>query len=213
MPSGAGNMRSKSHPFRTSSEAKRPAILAAARCAKGVFRAAPALAPGRGFRTLLFFLLLLAPMPNRAKPGAVRVPFRTVHSMILIEGKIDEKSITFLLDTGSNHTIVDVRSYGDVQLVLPPAQRNRSATFITGKSVRLPVNLNLADHIWAGQCVTIMNLGELQQVLGVSFDGLLGQDVLSEFRSVRIDYNGRVIELERWRAPHHTNETMFRHSC
>jgi hypothetical protein len=163
--------------------------------------------------TLLLLLLLLAPRSNRAKPGAVRVPFRTVHSMILIEGKIDEERVTFLLDTGSNHTIVDVRSYGDVQLVLPPSQRNRSATLITGKSVRLPVNLNLADHIWAGQCVTIMNLGELQQVLGISFDGLLGQDILREFRSVRIDYTSHVIVLEHQRAPRHENETMLRSSC
>ncbi len=190
-------MRSKLHCFfRRSSAARRPAILAVAACAKSVFRSAPALAPGRVFRTLPFFLVLLAPMPNRANPGVVRVPFRTVQSMILIEGKIGEKRVTFLLDTGSNRTIVSVRSYGGVQFPLRRAQRNRSAAGMTGQSVRLPVNLTLADHIWAGQCVTVMNLDELQQVLGIRFDGLLGQDILREFRSVHIDYNAHVIVLE-----------------
>jgi hypothetical protein len=117
--------------------------------------------------------------------------------MILIEGKLDEKRVTFLLDRGSNHTIVSVRSYRGVQTQLRRAQRNRSAAGMTGESVRLPVNLTLADHIWAGQYVTVMNLDELQQVLGIRFDGLLGQDILREFRSVRIDYRAHVIELER----------------
>jgi aspartyl protease len=163
--------------------------------------------------TLLLLLLLLAPMSNRAKPGAVRVPFRTVQSMILIEGKIDEERVTFLLDTGSNHTIVGVRSYGGVQFPLRRAQPNRSAAVMTGESVRLPVSLTLADHIWVGQCVTLMNLDELQQVLGIRFDGLLGQDILREFRSVRIDYTSHVIVLEHQRAPRHENETMLRSSC
>jgi len=190
-------MRSILHRFfRTSSAAERPAILAAAACVNGVCRLRPSLAPARVFRTLLFFLLLLVPMPNRAIPRGVRVPFRTVESMILIEGKIDEKRITFLLDTGSNHTIVSVRFYGNVLLALRPAQRDHGAAGWMGESIRLPVDLSLADHIWAGQCVTMMNLDELQKVLGIHFDGLLGQDILREFRSVRIDYSAHVIELE-----------------
>ena len=50
--------------------------------------------------------------------------------------------------------------------------------------------------MWAGQRVAIMNLDGLSQVLGIHFDGLLGQDVLREFHSVRIDYRAHVIELE-----------------
>jgi len=132
--------------------------------------------------------------------------------MIPIEGKIDEKRVTFLLDTGSNLTIVGVRSYGGVQFPLRRAQRNRGAAGMTGESVLLPVSLTLADHMWAGQCVTLMNLDELQQVLGIRFDGLLGQDILREFRSVRIDDTSHVIVLEHQRAPHNTKETMFRSS-
>lgn len=183
--------------FRTSSAAKRPAISAAAACVNGVCRFGPVLTPAYVFRALLCFLLLLVPMPNRANPRGVRVPFRTVESMILIEGKIDEKRITFLLDTGSNHTIVSVRFYGNVLFPLRPAQHNRGTAGWMGESVRLPVELSLADHIWAGQWVTMMNLDELQKVLRIHFDGLLGQDILREFRSVRIDYSAHIIELEQ----------------
>jgi len=68
---------------------------------------------------------------------------------------------------------------------------------MTGESIRLPVNLTLADHTWVGQPVSVMDLDDLQQALGINFDGLLGQDILREFRSVRIDYHAHVIELEQ----------------
>lgn len=42
--------------------------------------------------------------------------------------------------------------------------------------------------LWAAQPVSVMNLEDLKQELGVNFDGLLGEDLLREFRSVRINY-------------------------
>jgi hypothetical protein len=183
--------------FRTSSAAIRPSIVGAAACAKGVFGSAPAFPAGRIFRTFLFFLLLLAPMPNHANSRAVRVPFRTVRSMILIAGKINDKPVTFLLDTGSNSTIISTTSYGPSQFLLRRAQRNLDAAGISGESLCVPVNLTLANHVWVGQRVSVMNLDELQAILGVQFDSLLGEDILREFRSVRIDYKARIIELEQ----------------
>ena len=38
---------------------------------------------------------------------------------------------------------------------------------------------------------------ELAQHFGIHFDGLLGQDILNQFRSVRIDYKTHTIDLER----------------
>jgi hypothetical protein len=145
---------------------------------------------------LLVLLLLLAPMPRRANSRTLHVPFRTEQSMILIEGKIDEKRVTFLLDTGSVNTIVNIRSYRTDQLMLPLAQRNRTAPGFTGQAVHLRVTLSLEGHTWVGQSVGMMNLDGIQQALGIRFDGLLGQDILREFRSVRIDYSAHVIELE-----------------
>ena len=39
--------------------------------------------------------------------------------------------------------------------------------------------------------------GELGQHFGIHFDGLPGQDILNQFRSVRIDYETHTIDLER----------------
>jgi hypothetical protein len=53
----------------------------------------------------------------------------------------------------------------------------------------------MAQACRAAQRVSVMNLDELNETLRLHFDGLIGQDVLQQFRYVRIDYRARVIEL------------------
>jgi aspartyl protease len=163
---------------------------------KGCGAPAPAQRSGRVRRALILLALLLVPAPNRAHSGVVRVPFRTVQSMILVQGSVNGRPVTFLLDTGADRTIVSVRTYGDLQFQLHPIQHNHNGPGMIGESLRLPVDLTLANRLWVGQRVSVMNLEDLQKILGITFDGLLGEDILREFRSVRIDYHAHVIELE-----------------
>jgi Aspartyl protease len=151
---------------------------------------------GRTLRYLLLALFLLTPLPNRARPNVLRLPFRTAHSMIVVQARVNGSQVALLLDTGATRTIVSARVYGNVPFQLRTIERTSHSAGIVGDSVILPVNLQLANHIWAGQHVAIMNLDGLSQVLGIQFDGLLGQDVLGEFHSVRIDYHAHIIELE-----------------
>jgi hypothetical protein len=183
-----------------SSSLRQPrAILAAAagrgdRAVRRVAQASPLLRRGR--RIALLAVLLLLPLPNRARPSVLRLPFRTAHSMIIVQGRVNGSPVAFLLDTGATRTIVSASIYGKVPFRLRTIERTSHSAGIIGDSVILPVNLELANHTWSGQHVAVMNLDGLSQVLGIQFDGLIGQDVLREFRSVRIDYHAHVIELE-----------------
>jgi hypothetical protein len=58
------------------------------------------------------------------------------------------------------------------------------------------VHVEIAHQFMFSQSVSVMNLEELSKRFQIPFDGLLGQDILSQFRSVRIDYKAHVIELE-----------------
>ncbi len=181
--------------FGTSSAAKGRGILAAPACAMDLLRSTPVL--GRVAHALLFFMLLLTPTPNRARPTGLRLPFRTVKSMILVEGEVNGDRVTLLIDTGSTKTILDAKAYRVTFLPLYPVQHDGKSAGLKGESVSVRLNLKLANHTWVGQPVSIMNLSELNQLLGTQFDGLLGEDILREFRSVRIDYNAHIIDLKQ----------------
>lgn len=136
------------------------------------------------------------PFPNPAHPGAVRIPFHTVQSLIVVEGKINDNSATFLLDTGANRTIVSTRIYGSLGFELQRLPRRQPGPGVAGYSFRRPADVRLGEHVWIAQQVSVMDLDELKQMLHMDFDALLGQDFLRQFRSVRIDYHAHVIELQ-----------------
>src|SRR5271163_911487 len=65
----------------------------------------------RHLRYLLLLLFLLTPLPNRAHSGTLRIPFRTVRSMILIEAEVNGEPVTLLMDTGATSTVINAQSY------------------------------------------------------------------------------------------------------
>jgi gag-polyprotein putative aspartyl protease len=150
---------------------------------------------GSVLRGLLLLGLLLTPLRTPAPPRIVAVPFRSVDSFILVDAKIDGVPVRLLVDTGANKTILNAKSFGRVEMqVSKPVNRGAG---IVGNALRLRVDLEIAHELKFSQSVAVMNLEELSKRFGFPFDGLLGQDILNQFRSVRIDYKNHVIELER----------------
>lgn len=147
-------------------------------------------------RVLTLLLLLLTPVPIPAHSGAVRIPFRTVQSLIVIEGKLNGNAATFLLDTGANRTIVSTEIYGNARFELQRIPHRLGSPGFAGYSLRRPADIGLAENVWTAQQVSVMDLDQLRQMLHMDFDGLLGQDFLRQFGSVRIDYRAHVIELQ-----------------
>jgi hypothetical protein len=172
------------------------AILAARRRER--MRQAPrSRAFSRAIRGLVLLFVLLLPLPNRAHSDLVIVPFHTVQTFILVQAKVNGNPATLLLDTGANRTIVSTRIYGNTQVNLQRIHQNDRGPGLAGESLRLRADVVLANHMWVAQPVSVMNLDDLKHDLGINFDGLLGEDLLREFHSVRINYKAHVIELEQ----------------
>jgi gag-polyprotein putative aspartyl protease len=173
----------------------RQTVLAAIR-KRLVHPSAPSQRKGRISRLVALVFLFLLPPPNRARPTSLHIPFRTAQSMILVDGKVNGNPATLLLDTGANRTIISGKAYGNVQFRLQQLRHNSHGAGVSGGSIPQHADLVLGEHAWVAQRVSVMDLDELNEMLKLHFDGLLGQDILRQFRSVRIDYHAHVIELE-----------------
>ena len=142
----------------------------------------------------MLFLFFLAPLQVVSQQRIVSVPFRSVDSFILVDAKIDGTPVQLLVDTGANKTILNAKSFCKTEMsVTKPVNRGAG---IVGNALRVRVDLEIAHEFMFSQRVSVMNLEELSRRFGIQFDGLLGQDILNQFRSVRIDYKKRVLELE-----------------
>jgi hypothetical protein len=148
-----------------------------------------------GASTAIFAVLVLLSPPSCARTETVLLPFRSVNSLILIDAKVNGNPATLLLDTGANNTIISPRVCGNVSAPLPELASKGPG--IVGKALRLRVDLEIAGRILFSRPVSVMNLGDLPQRIGAQFDGLLGQDILRQFRSVHINYHSHLIELEK----------------
>jgi Aspartyl protease len=132
--------------------------------------------------------------PRALWHGQNFLPHRTIPDCC---GRQSERyPATFLLDTGANRTIVGTNVYGNVRFEPQRIPRREPGAGLVGYSLRRSADLELGEHVWIAQQVSVMNLDELTQMLHLDFDGLLGQDILRQFRSVRIDYRAHVIELQ-----------------
>ena len=59
------------------------------------------------------------------------------------------------------------------------------------------VKLSLEHRSWLNRRVCVMDLSDVSRRMGARIDGFIGQDVLTEFSAVRIDYKTHTLELEQ----------------
>ena len=77
-----------------------------------------------------------------------------------------------------------MRTIGRVQH--PVSQPVNQGAGIIGNAVRLRVDVEIAHRFLFSQPVSVMNLDDLSKRFQIPFDGVLGQDILSQI-AVRLD--------------------------
>lgn len=135
----------------------------------------------RSIAVVLASLLLCSLSFAQEKPEAPKpehrvftVPFHTVNGLILLDVKVNGKPAVMLMDVGANVTLLRHAPRNAVTVELEPS---RAVTVSALDLEKIGVHLAKRDM--------------------AQIDGLLGEDFLRYFASVRIDYKASVIEFEK----------------
>jgi hypothetical protein len=143
---------------------------------------------------LLIVGLQISESRTSAQDKTYTVPFHSFNGVILLDGQVNRKPPVLLLDTGANNSLVDYQAAGFGALKLEALRSTGSAGAEGACAVReVKCRLNIAP---GSRRVCVMDLSDASRRMGTRIDGFVGQDVLSEFASLRIDYKASTITLE-----------------
>ena len=131
--------------------------------------------------------------PATAQESSIPLKQSPKGGALLVSVEVNDKPRTFILDTGSRWSVVDIHAL--------PAQLRLQAIQILGdvgvqgKSQAIYANLVFAGHRIDNQPVAALNLSTLKERYGLPIDGLLGLDVLSRFDQVTLDFKHSTLQL------------------
>jgi predicted aspartyl protease len=126
------------------------------------------------------------------------VPFTRIGASILVDVIVGGKTRHFLLDTGSGVTVLSVDAAGWSPADLRKDVLRRTAVGIDGASHAMgksTATLEIAHKLIVTP-VGVTDLRSLSKALNVKLDGILGQDVLSQFGSLTVDYKNHQLIFE-----------------
>jgi predicted aspartyl protease len=145
------------------------------------------------FAALAMFLLAVVVAPT-ADAQTLAVPLDIDGPRIFIRVHINDKRARLLLDTGAEITLVKphfAKGTTELKRVNILQQSGMSQA-----SIRL-LSVTLGEVTLKNLVVGVLDMTDVTSRTGISMDGLLGEDILRRFRSVRINFKDKTLELER----------------
>jgi hypothetical protein len=145
---------------------------------------------------VLFSMSILVPSLSAQTTS---VPFTRIGANIVANVEVGEKARHFLLDTGAGLTVLSPDTAGWSPVEVMRAVASRSAVGIDGSTHSMGstrATLELGKTLMVTP-VAVADLNPLSKALNIKLDGILGQDVLSQFSRVTIDYKNKQLVLEK----------------
>jgi hypothetical protein len=135
------------------------------------------------------FLSMIAPSFAASQET---IPIRIINTTVLVPVKINNRSLNFLLDTGSEGSSIDPSTASKLGLATHGTERIQ-------KNFRdLVVDFTQADPLTIGSKdfkqvkLTEVTLAPISKALGIVVDGILGTDILEKF-TFKIGYSKRTL--------------------
>ena len=118
--------------------------------------------------------------------------------LVLVKAKVDGKPATFIVDTGSSHTILSARFARVRPLATEPRATSTKGSGWVGSAVKIRATVKIGEAAWPDhEFLAMDDLPDISNALGQKVEGVLGQDILKQFKVVQIDFKHRHLVLMR----------------
>jgi hypothetical protein len=132
-------------------------------------------------------------LPPTIREGEHRLPFQARDGMIYIQARVNGSRRTLLVDTGAALTLFTIKAVPEIDLdsavMLNMAKGSVSAS-------RHPVGLVLGDSDHPERHCAFRLNAPVGAFKFMNAEGVVGLDVLSQFKSVTFDFKDSVVVLE-----------------
>lgn len=148
---------------------------------------------------LQFWVAAQVPDPTSISDvGIVPIELSSRFGLVLVRAEVDGKPATFIMDTGSSHTILSTKLARGRPLVFEPRATPTKGNGWVGKAVKVKATVKIGEAVWPDhEFLAMDDLPDISNALGQRVDGMLGQDILKEFKVVQIDFKHRRLVLSR----------------
>lgn len=145
-------------------------------------------------RAILIAVMLLPAAAALAE--TIVLPFHQDRSLrvLRVTCRMNGKPVVLLLDTGASRSLVAADLVGVPRARLP-VERHRKGPGIRSAGLLKRVGLEIGGRSWRDRPILAVDLAPFREVYGADVAGILGQDLLSEFDAVEIDYARREVRL------------------
>jgi Aspartyl protease len=136
------------------------------------------------------------PAPKTPHQQIVLPIERSPHNgVILVSVRVNGKPAVLILDTGSNTTILSPEISGLNPARLPRAAPPRKGTGFVGDGRWGQATLTIGTTVWKDKRVLVVDTKDLCRAFQRKIDGILGQDILDEFKYVEINLEEKRLTL------------------
>ena len=146
----------------------------------------------------LFTILVMIPLgillALPAGAQTLTVPLSIDGPRIFVTVLVNDKRARLLVDTGAEITLVEPQfAKGTTEL------KHVNLEHLAGNSQASThlLSVTLGELTLRDLAVGVLDMKNINKQLGTSMDGLLGEDILRRFRSVRINFKDKTLELDR----------------
>ena len=131
--------------------------------------------------------------PSAIRAGEHRLPFKVRDGLIYIHARVNGNRATLLVDTGAILTTFTLK-------LVPTVNTDSRITINLAKgsasAFRLPVGFVLGDSDLQEQQCSFRQIAVVGDFKFMDADGLVGLDVLNQFKSVTFDFRTSTLILE-----------------